>query len=309
MPGSVPRVLILGVGGILGEAWMSGWLAGVSHATGVDFRRAGQFIGTSAGSIVAAELAAGRSPRGSLGAGLPAEEKGPRAAPGAVRAALERANRLSAGVLSPFAATALAAAAPGGALARAALLRGLPSGTIAPDDLRARIAAVGARFDGRLRIVALDRLRGWRTVFGAPGAPPASVADAVAASCAIPIVMRPVRIGGRDYVDGGVWSPTNLDLASAGRGERVLCLVPTGSLGGSVSAPLRLFTTSWRLATALEATGVRRRGAVVEIVTPNARCAAAMGTGLMDPRPRASVLAEGFRQGSAAALATAGAAR
>jgi NTE family protein len=218
MPGSVPRVLILGVGGILGEAWMSGWLAGVSHATGVDFRRAGQFIGTSAGSIVAAELAAGRSPRGSLGAGLPAEEKGPRAAPGAVRAALERANRLSAGVLSPFAATALAAAAPGGALARAALLRGLPSGTIAPDDLRARIAAVGARFDGRLRIVALDRLRGWRTVFGAPGAPPASVADAVAASCAIPIVMRPVRIGGRDYVDGGVWSPTNLDLASAGRG-------------------------------------------------------------------------------------------
>jgi NTE family protein len=121
--------------------------------------------------------------------------------------------------------------------------------------------------------------------------------------------MRPVQIGGRDYVDGGVWSPTNLDLASAGRGERVLCLVPTGSLGGSVAAPLRAVATSWRLATELEAAGVRRRGAVVEIVTPDAHAAAAMGTGLMDPRPRARVLAEGFRQGSAAALATAGAGR
>ena len=309
MPGPMPRVLALGVGGVLGEAWMSGWLAGVSHATGVDFRRAGQFIGTSAGSIVAAELAAGRSPRDPVGSGLPAEEEGPRGAPGAVRAAIERANRLSAGVLWPFAATALAAAAPGGALARAALLRGLPAGTIALDDLRARIAALGARFDGRLRIVALDRASGRRTVFGAPGAPPASVAEAVAASCAIPTVMRPVQIGGRDYVDGGVWSPTNLDLASAGRGERVLCLVPSGSLGGSVAAPLRAVTTGWRLATELEAAGVRRRGAVVEIVTPDARAAAAMGTGLMDPRPRASVLAEGFRQGSAAALATAGAGR
>jgi hypothetical protein len=68
---------------------------------------------------------------------------------------------------------------------------------------------------------------------------------------------------------------------------------------------LRTFTTSWRLATALDTTGVRRRGAVVEIMTPDARSAGAMGTGLMDPRPRAKVLAEGFIQGSAAALATA----
>jgi NTE family protein len=308
MPRTAPDVLVLGVGGILGEAWMFGYLAGMERATGVDFRQAGKFIGTSAGSIVAAELAAGRSPRGTVDSSLPADEEA-RGAQGAFRTALERANRLSADVLAPFAATALAASAPGGALARAALVRGLPAGTIALDDLRARIAALGARFDGRLRVVALARANGRRTVFGAPGAPVASVADAVAASCAIPTVMRPVRIGGRDYVDGGVWSPTNLDLASAGRGERVLCLVPTASLGVSLQVPLRTFTTGWRLATALEATSVRRRGAVVEIVTPDARGAAAMGTGLMDPRRRARVLAEGFRQGSAATMATEGAGR
>jgi NTE family protein len=131
----------------------------------------------------------------------------------------------------------------------------------------------------------------------------------VAASCAIPTVMRPVQIGGRDYVDGGVWSPTKLDLASAGRGERVLCLVPTASLGASLAVPLRTLAAGWRLATEFEATGVLRRGAVVEIVTPDARAAAAMSTGLMDARPRARVLAEGFRQGSAPAVATAGAGR
>ena len=41
-------------------------------------------------------------------------------------------------------------------------------------------------------------------MFGASGAPAASVPDAVAASCAIPGVFAPVRIAGREYVDGGV---------------------------------------------------------------------------------------------------------
>jgi NTE family protein len=298
---SPPDVLVLGVGGILGEAWMSGWLAGASEATGIDFRDAGQFIGTSAGSIVAAELAAGRRPRGPgpLGRGAAAGE--PAGPPGAFRSALRSANGLSLGLLSPFAATALAASAPASALARAALLRAIPEGSIELDDLRARVAASGVRFDGRLLVVALDRSSGRRTAFGSPGAPAASVADAVAASCAIPGVMRPVRIGGRAYVDGGVWSPTNLDLAgAAGRGARVLCLVPTGSVGGSLAAPLRTLMTGWRATTALEATTVRRRGASVEIVAPDAAASAAIGTGFMDPQRRAQVLAEGFRQGSEA---------
>src|SRR3712207_8755825 len=49
-----------------------------------------------------------------------------------------------------------------------------------------------------------------RVVFGKPGAPRASVADAVTASCSIPWVFRPVEIGDREYVDGGAWSLTNL---------------------------------------------------------------------------------------------------
>ena len=58
-----PDILVLSGGGVLGEAWMPGVLAGIEDATGADLRRTEAFVGTSAGSIVAAALAAGRSPR------------------------------------------------------------------------------------------------------------------------------------------------------------------------------------------------------------------------------------------------------
>ena len=56
----VPDVLVLGGGGFVGEAWMSGFLAGAQQAWGVEFREANEFVGTSAGSIVAAHLAKGK---------------------------------------------------------------------------------------------------------------------------------------------------------------------------------------------------------------------------------------------------------
>jgi NTE family protein len=60
---SPPSVLVLGGGGLLGEAWMTGVLAGYEDATGAEVRAGRRFVGTSAGSIVAASLVAGRSPR------------------------------------------------------------------------------------------------------------------------------------------------------------------------------------------------------------------------------------------------------
>ena len=58
-----PNVLVLGGGGLLGEAWITGVLAGYEDATGADVRGCRRFVGTSAGSIVAASVVAGRSPR------------------------------------------------------------------------------------------------------------------------------------------------------------------------------------------------------------------------------------------------------
>ena len=294
-------VLVLGVGGILGEAWMWGYLGGAHRATGEDFRKAKQLIGTSAGSIVAARLAGGEDPRRGEERIAWDGELEPERRPGTLWAALERASRISLGAFSPLAAPALSAATPGGALARAAVLARVPPGRIELHDLRSRIDALEPRFDGRLGIVAVDRGSGRRVSFGTDGAPGATVAEAVAASCAIPGYFAPIEIGGREYVDGGVWSPTNLDLARAGRGDRVLCLVPTAVMGTSPGIALRGLAAGWRLSTSVEAAAARRRGAAVEIVGPDAGAAHAIGGDLMNPGRRAGVLAEGFRQGARAA--------
>ena len=58
-----PDVLVLGAGGTLGEAWLSGFLAGVGQQGGIGFRQSAHFAGTSAGSIVTARLASGQPPR------------------------------------------------------------------------------------------------------------------------------------------------------------------------------------------------------------------------------------------------------
>jgi len=296
----VATVLVLGVGGVLGEAWMWGYLGGLRRGGGQDPRRAKQLIGTSAGSIVAARLAGGEDPgRGEERVRWDGEAE-PERRTSALRAAIEGATRISMGALSPLAAPALMAATPGGALARAAVLARVPSGRIELRELRSRVEALGPTFDdGRLNIVAVDRGSGRRVVFGSDSAPDASVAEAVAASCAVPGLFAPVDIAGREYVDGGVWSPTNLDLASAGSGDCVLCLVPTAVMGTGPAVALRGLAAGWRLATSVEAAAARRRGAEVEIVAPDAGSARAMGTDLMNPGRRASVLAEGFRQGSA----------
>ena len=186
--------------------------------------------------------------------------------------------------------------APAINLARAAVLaRAAPHGRPLV-DLEQRVARWGARFDGRLRVCAVDRHSGRRVVFGAPGAPPAEVAEAVCASCAIPWVFSPVRIGGRDYVDGGAWSITNLDAARAGRGTQVLCLDPAAGVGGE-DRRMAALRGAFRAASALELQSLRRRGSQVTHVWPDDGAAAAMGPNLMAPGRAAAALGAGYRQG------------
>jgi NTE family protein len=291
-----PDVLVLGVGGVLGEAWLSGLLAGITASSGIDFRECRAFVGTSAGSIVATYLAAGHSPP-AVADRTEADPDRAAAERGVAAAWLRGAGRASLVATLPLAPFLLAAAAPGGALARAALLSRTPTGSIALDDLRARIERLGALFDGRLRVVAVDRASGKRVVFGSPDGPDATVGDAVVASCAVPSLMQPAMIGGRTYVDGGVWSPTNLDVAPVRRGDRVLCLVPTARIGARGASAARALRLAWRSTTALEVAAVRRRGGDVRIVGPDDEAAAAMGDRLMDPKLRRRVAGAGHRQG------------
>jgi NTE family protein len=299
-----PDILVLGGGGVLGEAWMMGVLAGVEDGTGFDLRRCEHFVGTSAGAIVAAHLASGQSPRRpqAVGSGLErVEGAGPVNSLGAVAGqAARRAGSLALAATSSFAPLALGLSAPGGAVLRAAMLRALPRPKDRLDDLREHVARSGVQFDGRLRVSAVDRRNGRRVMFGSPGAPRASVGEAVAASCCVPWLFAPVRIGGREYVDGGVWSATNLDAAPAGIDTHVLCLNPTANIAGNHSM-LALIRSVARSAVSVEALALRRRGARVQAVAPSHDSAGTMGTNFMDREPRERVLVAGYRQGLALA--------
>ena len=164
------------------------------------------------------------------------------------------------------------------------------------DALRSQIESRGVRFDGRLRVAAVDLRSGRRVMFGSPRAPRATVAEAVTASCTVPWLFAPVKIGDREYVDGGVWSPTNLDIAPVGQGAHVLCLNPTASLTARADM-IGVFRRVSRSAAAVEALALRRRGARVRTFAPSASCATEMGLNLMDRRRAPQVLAAGYQQG------------
>jgi NTE family protein len=296
---SRPDILVLGGGGVLGEAWLTGVLAGLEDGAGVDVRRCEYLVGTSAGSIVAARLAAGQSPRRPSDLRDSWGEAGRRATPTPPARALQLARGAgdwAVALATPAASLALGATASGGAVARAAALRAMGRAGLSLDRLEHEIDGLHARFDGRLRITAVNRRNGRRVVFGRPSAPAASVGAAVAASCSVPWLFAPVRISGQEYVDGGVWSPTNLDAAPAGRGSEVLCLNPTASLAG-YGGLLSAARFASRSAVAVEAAALRRRGASVRVLSPDPASASEMGGNLMSTEPSQRVLAAGYRQG------------
>jgi NTE family protein len=324
----LPDTLVLGVGGTLGEAWIRGVLAGLEAASDLDFRDCEYVLGTSAGSIVAATLVSGRrmeagdraarawaaaggegaggDARGSGGAresrggdargsGGARESRGGDARgsggdpAGVLGGAVRAAWRFGTVAASPLAPVAFAGLEPVGRFARSAALAVSPRPTRRLDALSRHLDSLGAEFDGRLRIAAVDRGSGRRVLFGAPGAPTASVRDAVLASCAVPWLFAPVEIAGRDYVDGGVWSPVNLDAAPGGRGAHVLCLAPTAGAG-----PFRAAT---RAALAAEEMALRARGMRVRVIAPDAGSATAIGPNLMAGNRVEHVVDAGFAQG------------
>ena len=85
------------------------------------------------------------------------------------------------------------------------------------------------RFDALARelyVVAVDLDRGEAVAFGEVAHKNVPVSRAVQASAALPGLYRPVRIGGRDYVDGGVKKTAHINLAIRHGAELVICINP-----------------------------------------------------------------------------------
>jgi len=144
--------------------------------------------------------------------------------------------------------------------------------------------------DRDLWVCAVRLGTGRRVVFGRGSAPDVDVADAVAASCAIPAFFEPVEIDGVRYVDGGVHSPTNADLLAGLDLDLVVVVSPMSVAGNrlrpSLDLPARRMA---RVYLGREAVRVRRSGTPVLAFQPAAADLAVMGLNAMDPARREPV--------------------
>jgi NTE family protein len=305
--GGVARIaVVLGAGGSVGHAFHAGVLAAIHDRFAWDARRADVLVGTSAGSLVAALLRAGM-PAGDLArraqrqplsaAGQAVVERSGLGPPGS---AVPPRRPPRGGVASP-AALRRAARAPwtinAGSLAAAAL----PAGTLSTDQIAAPFRALfGERWpDDATWIVAVQLDTGRRIVFGRDPEAPATVADAVRASCAIPAFFQPVEIGGHRYVDGGVHSTTNADVVAEARPDLVVVSAPMSTVRGASRGrelPMRQFA---RVSLAREVVQLRARRIPVVVFHPTSADLEVMRGDALDPRKSAPVCERVYETASA----------
>ncbi|MDZ5443691.1 patatin-like phospholipase family protein [Micromonospora sp. 4G57] len=261
------RALVLGGGGVTGVAWELGLLAGLAQR-GLELAGADLVVGTSAGSVVGAQVCSGVPLEELYAAQLrPASgEVAARFGVGAVARLLWAGGRTRDEVRSRvrIGAMAVAARTPSEASRRAVIEGRLP------------VREWPAR---RLLVTAVDAGSGEFVVFDAASG--VSLVDAVGASCAVPGVWPPVTIGDRRYVDGGMRSAVNADLAAGA--EAVVVLAPVSSAFGPMP----------RLSAQVAAL---RRSARVAVVAPDAAARTAIGRNVLDPARRAAAARAGRAQ-------------
>ncbi|MFG1674431.1 patatin-like phospholipase family protein [Micromonospora sp. NPDC049282] len=267
------RALVLGGGGVTGVAWELGLLAGLA-GRGVALGEADLVVGTSAGSVVGAQVCSGTPPAELFAAQLrPPRDEVP--------------ARLGLGVLARWAWAGGRGRDAARARARVGALA-LSARTPSEESRRAVIAArlsTAAWPARRLLVTAVDAASGEFVVFDAGSG--VSLVDAVGASCAVPGVWPPVTVGGRRFVDGGVRSPVNADLAAGAR--QVVVLAPTS---GAVGPMPRL---------SAQVAALRSAGARVAVVAPDRAARAAIGRNVLDPTRRAASARAGFAQAAVVA--------
>jgi len=259
------RALVLGGGGVTGVAWEIGMLTALAEA-GTDLTDADVVIGTSAGSVVGALVAGGQD--------LPALYAGQLAPPTA-----EIPARLGLAMMLRWAWAAAGRRDEQRARARIGAMA-LAAQTVPEADRRAVIATRLRQADWpsrKLLITAVDARTGEFVVFDREKG--VDLVDAVGASCAVPGVWPPVTIGDRRYVDGGVRSPVNADLAAGY--DRVVIVAPVTASFGPAS-------NTGRQIAAL--------GAKTVLIRPDKAARRAFGRNVLDPARRAPAARAGSAQ-------------
>jgi NTE family protein len=293
--------LVLGAGGSAGQAWQIGVIAGLAEA-GLDLTETADLvIGTSSGSTTAAWVRSGIPPADLLASVLSPPPQPP-VQPAVQPAGQNRQPPPSLPMATVFERMrAIGAAATSAAdLQRAMGAFGLESDAVLEPVAGQRRAMVAARLprhewpDRPMIVVAVNAHTGELATFDRDSG--VELVDAMTAAIALPGGSPTHNINGTRYINGGVRSADNADLASGY--ANVLVLTPfserTGPLPEGQFEGLRRFPGA-DLASQVE--GLRQQGSHVEVITPDADSRAAMGTNQMDPATRAPSARAGFAQG------------
>ena len=311
--------LVMGSGGIVGGAFHAGVLKALEDAWGIDARQVDLIVGTSAGSISGALVAAGLSPSDLFRRETrqPLSPEGEQML-GAARAQRGPKRQATASFGVPMAPHVWmrAAAMPGRVAPGTALASLLPRGRVPTSHVADMVRGLsGEQWPTavELRVPVVDLNAGQRVVFDADG--PATPAQAVAASCAVPAVFEPVEIDGTAYIDAGVHSSDNLDVL---RGESYDLVVVSSPMGiaelPSAARPWEMTMTAamdfgattlgWsalrvasRMTTECERLSLTECERV-EVVMPASADLDAMGSNLLDPRRRPAVALQAYATAS-----------
>nr|WP_240939748.1 patatin-like phospholipase family protein [Planosporangium flavigriseum] len=261
----------MGGGGITGIAWEVGVLYGLRRA-GIDLTGTDLVVGTSAGSIVGTMVAIGLDL--DVAAAMQREDEEQKPPTIDFKLAMRTFGILRDPALEPREARARV-----GAIAMSAPL-GDPERQVKWFASRMPQADWPQR---RLVITGVDAETGaavtWDRDSGVP------LVRAVAASCAVPCVYPPVAINGRHYIDGGLRSGTNADLAA---GHREIVVIAPMAETSPFGAPIE------------EVAALRERSSVV-LIKPDAGARTAIGPNVLDPSRRVAALEAGLAQGMALA--------
>lgn len=268
------KALVLGGGGVTGIAWEIGILAGLAEHS-VDLTDADLVIGTSAGSVVGVDVRSGTRLED-----LYRHQTRP---PGSD----EIYARMGLGVMAKYLRAMLLSRKPEAARARVGAIA-LRAKT---ETEEARRRVIESRLPvqhwppGRLQITALDALTGDLVVFDAES--DVRLLDAVGASCAVPGIWPPVTIKGRRYIDGGIRSAANADLAAGC--DRVIIIAPLASGFGPLASPGN------------QARALSEAGAQVTVMTPDKAALRAIGRNVLDPSRRSAAALAGYAQAGSVA--------
>ena len=295
--------LVLGGGGVVGQAFHSGVLAVLEHDLGFDARDVDMIVGTSAGSITGTLLRLGVS-AGDLAAWT---VKAPLSGDDGV---LRQMAETPVPHLAPFNPLHLLRPLrlPGRHMLRRAVIRpwrfrplAAAMALVAPGrhDVVEQLAALreleGPEWPARsLWVCAVRRRDGRRVVFGRPGAPPAPLHLAVAASCAVPGYFAPVDIGPASYVDGGVHSPTNAAILRDHGLDIVVIISP---MSGPVGLRPDLYAAARHHAARLlerEVRALRATGVQTVVFAPGVAEQRVMGNDMLSRRRLDEVIQQSF---------------